>query len=403
MGVLEAFLSTWSQARATFGEGVPQPGTGFDQSAELKRLQSTAQTAAPGSHWSGGGANAYGARNDTHAATLGNLAALDARLGAEVDQSAAVVAQGRRDLDAVRQYVESAAASVPKTPEGEQMLWPVVGQGSGQIASILTRSNGELTAIAGRISALGLEYRQAGGPGDGTIALGAGEGGKPPVNPLDEILRKYQVSEDPDGALDWEPGWPWNMATDPKHVTATEARILNGMSPLELRDMDQIKDAAEVEAKVRFPPQNGANDTADNHTDAFRHTYWNALMTQRFGEGWTRDFATAHERLPNNPATAEAMDLYNNEVGRTIAMANPDATPAQLADLVEQAVNNGDTVVIAPGGERLAWSNTIALGEAGVTSPSPVPGLAPVPTGAPPAGTYDPGGPGGYGTSAGGY
>ena len=229
------------------------------------------------------------------------------------------------------------------------------------------------------------------------------QGDPPPVDPLDEILRKYQVSEDPDGALDWEPDWPLNMLTDPKHVTATEARILDEMSPLELRDMDQIKEAAEVEAKVRFPPQNGANDTADNHTDAFRHTYWNALMTQRFGEQWTKDFATAHERLPANPATAEAMDLYNNELGRSIAVANPDASPEELAGLVEQAVNNGDTVVIAPGGERLAWSDTIALGEAGTTTTATVPGQAPMPTGTGPGGIYDPGQPGGYGTSAGGY
>ena len=61
-------------------------------------------------------------------------------------------------------------------------------------------------------------------------------------------------------------------------------------------------------------------------------------MTQRFGEQWTRDFTTAHERLPNNPATAEAMDLYNNQIGRQIAVNNPDASPEQLADLVEQLV-----------------------------------------------------------------
>jgi hypothetical protein len=167
--------------------------------------------------------------------------------------------------------------------------------------------------------------------------------------------------------------------------------------------MDQIKEAAEVEAKVRFPPQNGPTDTADNHTDAFRHAYWNALMTQRFGENWTRDFATAHERLPSNLADAEAMDLYNNEVGRNIAAANPDATPAQLADLVEQAVKNGDTVVIAPGGEKLAWSDTIPWGEAGTATKASVPGQVPIPTGAGPGGIYDPGQPGGYGTSAGGY
>ncbi|MGA5545579.1 DUF6973 domain-containing protein [Mycobacterium sp. NPDC051198] len=101
-----------------------------------------------------------------------------------------------------------------------------------------------------------------------------------------------------------------------------------------------------------------------------------ALMTQRFGEEWTRDFTTAHERLPNNPATAEAMDLHNNE-----------------------------TVVVAPNGdgEKLAWSDSVKEGEAGCTSKSTVPGQAPTPTGAGPGGIYDPGEPGGYGTSAGGY
>ena len=95
------------------------------------------------------------------------------------------------------------------------------------------------------------------------------------------------------------------------------------------------------------------------------------------------------------------MDLYNNQIGRQIAVNNPDASPEQLADLVEQAVNNGDTVVVAPGGDELAWSNTIPLGDAGTTTPATVPGRAPVPTGTGPGGQYDPGGPGGF--STGGY
>ena len=40
------------------------------------------------------------------------------------------------------------------------------------------------------------------------------------------------------------------------------------------------------------------------------------------------------------------MDLYNNEVGRRIAVENPDASPEELADLVEQAVENGEMMVI---------------------------------------------------------
>ncbi|WP_232000806.1 WXG100 family type VII secretion target [Mycobacterium kyorinense] len=270
-----------------------------------------------------------------------------------------------------------------------------------RIKKVLVDGN---TADADLARAITTAGHDATGQPDRTIqAVDFRQSGPPHVDPLEEILKTYQVSEDPDGELDWEPPWPLSLATDPVHVTAREARMLGKLSPFALRDLNQIKEAAAVEAKVRFPPQNGPNDTADNHTDAFRHAYWNALMTQRFGENWTRDFTTAHERLPNNPATAEAMDLYNNEVGRKIAAANPHATPAQLADLVQQAVNRGDTVVIAPGGEKLAWSDTIPWGDAGTTTKASVPGQAPIATGAGPGGSYDPGQPGGYGTSAGGY
>ena len=57
--------------------------------------------------------------------------------------------------------------------------------------------------------------------------------------------------------------------------------------------------------------------------------------------------------------------------------------------------------ILLNGGDELAWSNTIPLGDAGTTTPATVPGRAPVPTGTGPGGQYDPGGPGGF--STGGY
>lgn len=69
------------------------------------------------------------------------------------------------------------------------------------------------------------------------------------------------------------------------------------------------------------------------------------------------------------------MDLYNNEVGRRIAVDNPNASPEELADLVQQAVNNGETVVIRPDGQGLEWSNNIAPVDTGDSSRSvPLPG-----------------------------
>ncbi|WP_124713038.1 DUF6973 domain-containing protein [Mycolicibacterium nivoides] len=405
MGALDAFYRTWSQARTTFGDGAPTTGDSFNGSAHLRQMQSTIESAAPDERWQGTASQAYAAKNAEHAAVYGKLANLDQRMAAEVSRAAEVVSAGRQDLEQTQSWVTSMDASIPPGKTGEIMRVILASKGIGQINDVITQSTGEMDDIGRRIEDIRKEYDAIAGEKAGAGVPESPEGDPPPVDPLDELKRKYQVDEDPDGALDWEPGWPLNMATEPMHVTATEARMLENLSPAALWDLNQTKKAAEAEAKARFPPQNGPNDTADNHTDAFRHAYWNALMTQRFGEAWTRDFATAHERLPGNPATAEAMDLYNNEVGRNIATAHPEATPAELADLVERAVNNGDTVVVAPnaGGDRLAWSDTVPEGGAGTTSRSTVPGQAPNPTGAGPGGVYDPGEPGGYGTSAGGY
>nr|WP_143326179.1 wnt family protein [Vandammella animalimorsus] len=68
-------------------------------------------------------------------------------------------------------------------------------------------------------------------------------------------------------------------------------------------------------------------------------------MTREFGIEFAKQFATAHEGLADT-SDAEAMDLYNNEVGRRIPMENPNASPQELADLVQDAVKNGEMVVI---------------------------------------------------------
>src|SRR5260370_4252093 len=146
---MNAFLSTWSNARQTYGEGAPQTGAQYDGSSTLDQLQSTVQTAAPGAKWTGSAANAYGAANAEHGRVLGQLAGLDQRLSAHVDQSAAVVAAGRRDLDAVRKWVVGAAANVPQNAAGERMQMAIVQKGLSQVQEIIQRSNGEPNSLGG--------------------------------------------------------------------------------------------------------------------------------------------------------------------------------------------------------------------------------------------------------------
>ncbi len=162
MGVLDALISTWSKARETFGQGAPAIGDRFDQSAPLREMQTTVESAAPGSRWTGTAAAAYQGANANHGKVFAQLAALDQRLSSHVTASSQVVSSGRENLDSVRQWVLDAAASVPPGKNREQMLMPIVQKGLGQLSEIITKSNGDLSAIGGHIRALGGEYEALG-------------------------------------------------------------------------------------------------------------------------------------------------------------------------------------------------------------------------------------------------
>ncbi|PRB42081.1 hypothetical protein CQ020_12960 [Arthrobacter sp. MYb23] len=219
----------------------------------------------------------------------------------------------------------------------------------------------------------------SGGSGTGSGNSSQGDSAKPandattkttdPTQPTpQEILEKYQVSDAE--TTNWPGDWdPLRFVTDQRVVTEKEAELLNGLGPFELNAFKGIHDDAFSVADERFPSE----DRNDDQNDAFRHAYWNALMVKEFGADWAEDYATAHEQLPGNPAPREAMDLYNNEVGRNVAIANPDASAEELANLIEEAVNNGDTVVVGP--DLLPHpSNQIPAdqtGDAGNAEPAP--------------------------------
>ncbi len=203
MGVLDGFMSTWSKARETFGQGVPQTGERFDQSAQLRQMQTTVESAAPGSRWIGAAASAYDTANADHGKVFGNLASLDQRLSAKVTESAHVVSRGRLNLDTVRQWVLDAAATVPEGKTREQMLMPIVKNGLGQITEIITTSNAELNRIGGAIKGIGGEYQalsdQKFAPkeveGDARGVVGEDEEHLKPEN-MEELARKTLAGDE---------------------------------------------------------------------------------------------------------------------------------------------------------------------------------------------------------------
>lgn len=210
MGVVEAFESTWINARSTFGRSAPQEGAQFDSSSRLCDLRAEVQTAAPGSRWTGSAADSYAATNSRHGDVLSRMADLDQRLGAEVDRSAAIVAAGRRELDAVREWVRAAAASVPNNAAGERMLWQITGRGADEISAIVQRANGDLAEVAGRVRDIGEEYqlltdRKQNGPGD-------------PQNVVGEQDEPWQYPVDPPPPPDSAPGggrWEYGQGYPP--------------------------------------------------------------------------------------------------------------------------------------------------------------------------------------------
>jgi len=216
---------------------------------------------------------------------------------------------------------------------------------------------------------------------------------------LQQILREYQV--DDDTVEQWKPSI-WGVIPIPftdsygRRLTSTEGKLLDNLSRdrglIGLKTFRDIADQAFADSEAQYPhsgPVPSYVPTArhrewignDGHRDAFRHAYWNALLTREFGYKWTLQFTTAHEALPGNPCTREAMDLFNNEVGRNIARANPKVSDTEIINLVRKAVTDGDLVVVDQLGD-LAWSNTIPLWQHGLSNTSnTLPGAIPVPDG----------------------
>lgn len=199
----------------------------------------------------------------------------------------------------------------------------------------------------------------------------------------DDILSDYQVGDDT--MTEWSPnvvGWLTNGLgiTRPRSMTQTEADLLDDLQwrrgLLGLNDFKGTVDDAYGVSAERFAENDaeGLPGAEDGHQDAFRHIYWNVLMSRRLGAGFAESFGTAHEGVPGNPADREAMDLFNNELGRRIASENPRATEEELQELVMEAIRNGEAVVIDGNGE-LRFSDEVGVGATGEADDAPAAGV----------------------------
>jgi EspA/EspE family len=348
VSVLGAFESTWSNARSTFGQGSPVTGERYDNSSSLRQMQSDLGSAAPGPRWTGAAATAYDAVNTEHRRVFGQLTSLDQRLKSHVGDSAAFVAAGRSNLDSVRQWVAAAASSLPPGQAGEQMKLAIAQKGIAGVIDVLTKSNGDLTAIGERLRGLGAEYdalkEQKFGKGD--IAMyagggeGAGDGGKKdwkPDTPYEEALREA-------GMLDEEPTgnyqeWLQNAARQnvpPETIADIAKRFV--VTPQSLGVLDKMEQVKDPQGKSYFLAPDGMS--AEDMRKA-------AVMTYIFNCGTDYGEGTANDIEPT-PYSA-------NEVQRVIDRQSANAW----------SYENGVPFVDANGGRLMTTPNGMLMGLGG--------------------------------------
>ncbi len=345
-------MVSWNDVEKWDADGVAAVGDALVKARNaIVELEDELTDSASPKEWTGPGAES--ARQDLakYRQDLETLAAEVAATVATVDTVESEVRQLRRDVDEAK---ELAATHGFRIDNGKVVEPQSAGAETASIESdlvervdsILTKAEEVDTDLATMLDKVLADKISDEGA---TTLAEAAEAGEERVR-LDRILEDYKVSPDPDGLVNFFG----------RTITKSEAELLDDIGLLGIKDMYDLQNQAFGNAEERFEGQ----DSNDSHQDAFRHAYWNALMTQRFGEEWAERYGTAHERLPGNPADREAMDLYNNEVGRRIAVENPDADPEELADLVEQAVKDGRMVVVDENGE-LAYSDDVAEGKTG--------------------------------------
>ncbi|MGV0781002.1 TPR repeat region-containing protein [Mycolicibacterium sp. XJ775] len=163
--MLDAFYSTWTSARKTFGQGAPQDGATLDQSSKLTQMKTGVEAAAPDARWQGPASEAYAAKNKEHAGVYGKLAELDQKMAAEVTNASNVVATGRKNLDNIKSWVDTAAAAIPSGTSAidrDSKLLSIASQGIGKVSEVITTSNAAMSTIGGRVDTIKSEWQAMG-------------------------------------------------------------------------------------------------------------------------------------------------------------------------------------------------------------------------------------------------
>ena len=106
----------------------------------------------------------------------------------------------------------------------------------------------------------------------------------------------------------------------------------------------EIRDAAH-DAAEEFAHKHGINVRSNGGStaaDAFQHAYASYRMTVRYSAAYAKELGDAHEVSSPNSSGERAKDLWNNAVGRWLALRDgSNADEWRAFDVVEQAWRDG--------------------------------------------------------------
>jgi len=198
-------------------------------------------------------------------------------------------------------------------------------------------------------------------PSPGKAAAGAHDrdGGNGPVH-VDahrrdggDVREHYRSAPGQGGAGDMRHKKPTQQPgeLDGMKISEIEAAFSfdpNGIRESELHDADSVTAfiVKGIAAKHLYGPMYIQNyriepgSLHNNADDAVRHALWSFEMTKYLGADTAKKYGDAHERTPNNPTGEKAMDLFNNAVGRQLAL---DAKQSSMSarEVVMEALKNG--------------------------------------------------------------
>ncbi len=119
------------------------------------------------------------------------------------------------------------------------------------------------------------------------------------------------------------------------------------IGPFDTRTAADTANEAVLETSRRFDEEIGAAQTEgrnvahNDHIDAYRHAYWSFRMTREFGAQQAKEVGDIYEVRYRNEDDGELlMDLYNNRVGRELAL-DPRNDGRSAAEVVNEAFEKG--------------------------------------------------------------